>query len=143
MRPKQWLKENGHIADANQRGRLSRENIALIEKAVREGADIDGYAVSKAVPKNDTEKAAPAVNRVETGTGVKRIADIPDVQLRDEKVWKAHTTFEGVTHKVGMRTACNTCGNSLTYCPCRFPVVNVYGVSDTEATGMVTFTLIK
>lgn len=136
MRPKQWLADNGHIADPTQRGRLSRDHIALIEDAVRNGAQIDGYAVSTAQPKTEAEKTAPKVEKVATSSD--RVADVPDV-LRDESVWKAHTYDDGKAVPVGMRTVCNTCGNSLNYCPCRTPTVWI----DHERAGMVTFTLRK
>lgn len=124
MKPKQWLAQNGHIADPNQRGRLSAAHKALIEKAVLDGADIDGYAVSKAV----SDTPAPKVERVSVDPN--RIADVPD-ESRPETDWEAHTN----NGPIGMRTVCNTCHSSLTYCHCPHP--KVWLDSDTE--GVVFF----
>lgn len=134
MKPKQWLFDNGHISEIG-RGRLSRDHISLIEQAVRDGAQIEGYAVSTAAPKTEAEKSEPAVEKVRHDPN--RIMDVPD-ERRSESVWKAHTFVNGDKVNVGMRTVCNTCRSSLTYCPCRAPIVWV----DHEATGVVTFTLV-
>jgi len=135
MRPKQWLHKNGHIDNPNQRGRLSREHIALIEKAVREGAKIDGYGASTDTP---AEGGEVKVERVSTDPN--RIADIGEPR-RPETSWKAHTMVDGTKVPVGMRTVCNLCRSSLTYCGCRSPYVNVMDREDTERQGLVIFTM--
>lgn len=132
MKPKQWLHANGHL-DVIKQGRLSLAHKALIEQAVRDGAQIDGFAVSKAEPKTEAEKAAPRVEKV--AIPGQRILDVPD-ERRSESMWTAHTYLDGTKVPVGMRQVCNTCHNSLTYCPCRVPVVWI----DHEHTGVVTFT---
>lgn len=134
MKPKDWLLANGHIKEIT-RGRMSRENIALIENAVRDGAVIDGYVVSKVEPKVTKDVPAPSkVERVTVATD--RIADVPD-EVRPESEWEAYTYLDGAKRPVGMRTVCNQCGNSLTYCHCRTPVVWL----DHEVTGLVSFTV--
>lgn len=130
MKPKQWLYNHGHIATIG-RGRLSREHIALIEQAVREGAVIEGYSVT-----NTKDTAVPAKVNKAAPTNVKTVVDVPDMR-RDETIWQAHTMVDGVKRHVGMRTVCNNCHNSLGYCPCHTSVVWV----DHERTGMVTFTV--
>lgn len=115
MKPKQWLFDNGHISVIGK-GRLSRESIALIEQAVRDGVNIEGYAVSSVKPKSEDEKSAPKVEKVAVAGN--RILDVPD-EARDENSWTAHTS-EG---EVGMRTVGTCCGNSLTYCRCATPMV--------------------
>lgn len=135
MRPKAYLHSIGAIADPNQRGRLSRENIALIHKAVAEGIQIDNYSVDRPTgsSKNDsTHSEVPKVSRTESGG----IVDIGD-EVRPEKSWEASARVNGVTHPVGMRTVCNTCNSSLTYCHCRTPYVWI----DHETQGLVTFAM--
>jgi len=135
MKPKDWLLKNGHIKEIT-RGRMSRENIALIEEAVKSGVVIDGYAINKPVIKSDKPKSdtGPSVEKVSINAN--RIADVPD-ETRPESQWEAHTYVDGVKRKVGMRTVCNICNNSLTYCYCRTPLVTV----DTDTAKMVTFTV--
>ena len=110
MKPKEWLVANGHLKEAG-RGRMSREHIALIQKAVAEGAEIEGYST----PKPATVKVSePKAEKVES-TG---IVDVPDM-VRHENDWQAYVD----TREVGMRTVCNGCSNSLTHCYCKFPKV--------------------
>lgn len=135
MKPKQWLYDNGHIADPTQRGRLSKDKIALIEKAVAEGASIDGYTVSKSYKPTDTTGPTKPVQVDKVAIKGDRIADVPD-ETRPEKSWEAFTMVDGKRQPIGMRTVCNTCANSLTYCYCRTPLVN-HG-DNTRA--MVSFT---
>lgn len=140
MRPKEWLAKNGHIDNPNQRGRLSKDHTALIEAAVRDGAKIDGYSVTPAL---DTgSPTAPFVAKVErTSVDPNRIADVPEAR-RPDTDWVAHIYVDGEKTQVGMRTVCNVCHNSLTYCYCTQPQVNHIGL-DTEAQAMVTFTMSK
>lgn len=127
MKPKEWLYKHGHITEIG-RGRMSREHIALIEQAVRDGETIEGYAVSTVQPKSQDEKSAPAVEKV--AINANRVIDIPD-ETRPESSWTAHTS-EG---EVGMRTVCNVCKSSLTYCPCAQPRVWI----SHESEGVVFF----
>lgn len=113
MKPKEWLLKNGHIKEIT-RGRLSRENIERIENAVREGAVIEGYAVSKSTPADNK----PVEVDKRPVANVKTVADVPD-ERRPEDTWEAFTD----DHAVSMRTVCNVCGNSLSYCPCSSPLV--------------------
>lgn len=107
MKPKEWLKANGHITEIG-RGRMSREHIALVEAAVASGVAIEGYAVSSK-PAN----ADKPVERVAVDS--KTIADIGE-PTRDERSLMAYRVEEGKNVEIGMRTVCNACGSSLTYC---------------------------
>lgn len=112
MKPKEYLVKHGHIKVAG-RGRLSRENIAIIEEAVKNGALIEGYSTSTpADESNPTE-----VKRAIVGDA---IFDIPD-ETRPERNWEAKRESDG--KPIGMRTVCNRCGNSLTHCLHATPVV--------------------
>lgn len=112
MKPKEYLLKHGHITSIG-RGRLSREHIAIIEQAVSEGVSIEGYSVSK-----PTAAVAdkPTVERVQRDPNT--IPDVPD-ETRPESSWQAYAN----DREVGMRTVCNVCGSSLSYCPCSEPKV--------------------
>lgn len=130
MKPKEWLFKHGHITEIG-RGRLSREHIALIQEAVKAGTHIEGYSVSS-VPATagKPEKAVVKTPKPSSDT----VADIGE-PLRDERTLEA---FSG-TKSVGMRTVCNICRNSLTYCFCPQPRVWV----DFDREGMVEFRVRK
>lgn len=113
MKPKEWLLKNGHISEI-KRGRMSREHIELIQDAVRSGVVIEGYAVSTVQPK--TAEEPKEVKKVPTGTA-QPIFKVPD-ESRDERDFKASGFLNGKKVPVGMRTVCNGCGSSLTYCHC-------------------------
>lgn len=113
MKPKVWLVKNGHLpaGSENVRGRLSLAHKALIEEAVSKGALIDGFV-----------KSTDATARVER-VAADRVVDVPDV-ARDEDAWEAVGKRNDSTFfTVGMRTVCNGCHNSLTYCRCDTPRV--------------------
>ena len=131
MKPKQWLFDNGHITVIKQ-GRLSGEHKALIENAVRNGAQIEGFAVSTATPKNEAEKSMPKVEKVSVDAN--RILDVPD-EARNENQWEAYRFQDGKPVEVGMRTVDNGCGSSLSYCRCESPRVWV----DVDNEAMVRF----
>ncbi len=134
MKPKEWLLKNGHIKEIT-RGRMSRESIALIEEAVKNGVIIEGYsnytAPAKPVSEAGIEKP---VSRIEKSNGTGILA-IPDNPLRSEELWEAYANIDGKIKSIGMRTVCNTCKNSLTYCPCKSPLVNL----DYDLVGVVNF----
>ena len=130
MKPKEWLLKNGHIKEIT-RGRMSREHISLIENAVRNGASIEGYGVSTTAP---AEKSAP-VKVEKVGTDPNRILDIPEFPVRDEREWQGYANVNGKIRDIGMRTVCNTCNNSLSYCGCKSPIVWI----DHETTAVVNF----
>ena len=118
MKPKQWLFDNGHIKEIG-RGRLSAAHIALINEAVANGVNIEGYSVVK--QNVSTDKPEPA--KVErTKVDPNRIVDVPDM-ARDERDFTAYRFEDGKRVEVGMRTVCNVCGSSLTYCHCESPMV--------------------
>ena len=98
--------------DENKRGRLSKPAIERCKELAGQGWSIDGYSVS--------ESSSPTGPR--TVVQVKRdpnaVVDIPN-PTRDEKTM---TAWAG-TKEVGMRTVCNNCKRSLTYCPCPQPRV--------------------
>lgn len=112
MKPKEWLLKHGHIASIG-RGRLSREHIDLIKDAVKNGAMIEGYSVESA-PASTVKTVVKTVKP----TGGTDVADIGE-PLRDERTLEARAG----TQSVGMRTVCNICRNSLTYCFCPQPRV--------------------
>lgn len=111
MKPKEWLFKNGHIKEIG-RGRLSREHIDLIKDAVNHGAMIEGYSV-ESTP-NSTVKTVVKTAKATAET----VMDIGE-PLRDERALSARA---GKT-EIGMRTVCNVCRNSLTYCFCPQPRV--------------------
>lgn len=118
MKPKEWLKQNGHI-DTIGRGRLSAAHIALITEAVAKGAKIEGYSVSSAKASDESADAKPAVERVKVEAN--RLLDVPDA-LRSDADWTLVRKSDGKPiHAVGMRNVCEGCGSSFTYCPCPSP----------------------
>lgn len=123
IRPKEWLVKNGHLpaGSENARGRISRENIALIEAAVASGVDILGY--SRSGPASTVEP--PKVERAaaQPATVVADIGDPthPELERREGGLY-LREAFAG-TVNVGMRTVCNNCKRSLTYCLCESPKV--------------------
>ena len=132
MKPKEWLLKNGHIKEIG-RGRMSREHISLIEKAVKDNPNlvIEGYS-NYTVPKSIVSEAKTTV-KTEKPEFV-GIADVPDPR-RDERTVEAYTYSDGNKVPVGMRTVCNICKCSLNYCPCETPRVWV----DHEHEGVVLF----
>lgn len=128
MKPKEWLKREGHIAEIG-RGRLSAENIARIKEAVSNGVQIEGYSVTK--PSATTAKpTGETVERVKSDTGV---ADIPDM-VRHPDDWDAFDDT-GKRFDIGIKGCCENCRNSVTYCRCTFPVLRV----DNDRVSVVTF----
>lgn len=126
MKPKVALVKDGFLppGSENQRGRLSGAAISRLKELAAKGWTIEGYSVTK--PTTSAENAK--VEKVAVDPN--RIQETPP-ESRPEKDWQGFTT-EG---EVGMRTVCNTCRASLTYCPCQFP--RVWLDCDTEA--VVTF----
>lgn len=118
MKPKVALVKDGFLpaGSENVRGRLSAAAIERCKELAAKGWDIDGYTVSKSTAAEDK----PVVEKVKHDPN--RIPDVPD-QIRDENDWKAIRYFEGKPVEVGMRTVCNVCRSSLTYCPCEKPRV--------------------
>ena len=140
MKPKAALVKDGFLpaGSEDKRGRLSGAAIERCKELAAEGWQIEGYALV-AQPTGST--APREVEKVKVATGEKVIADIPVSPLRDEKVWTAYANVDGKVVSVGMRTVCNTCHSSITYCPCKSPVVNMGhlpGVA-TDATAVVNF----
>jgi hypothetical protein len=124
MKPKEYLVSIGALPKgATGRGRLSLENKALIQKAVAEGIQIEGYTVSEA--KDST--AAPVVSKVIHST---TLLDVPD-EAKAEENWQAFVNG----NEIGMRTPCVKCSNSLTYCRCEKSRVWV----DFDRIGVVDF----
>lgn len=114
MKPKEYLVKHGHIKEAG-RGRLSKEHIAIIEAAVRNGAVIEGYSVSTAASTSDDKPA-----EVKKSVDPNAIQDVPE-ETRPEREWVARRVSDGKF--VGMRTVCNRCKNSLTHCLCHVSMV--------------------
>lgn len=123
MKPKEYLVKEGHIKVAG-RGRLSREQIAIIEAAVSNGVAIEGYSVSTPATASEPAEVKRAVSAVD-------VFDVPD-EKRPERDWEAVRVNDQTT--IGMRTVCNTCKNSLNYCLCQFPMVWVGHNHQSEVT---------
>lgn len=114
MKPKEYLLKHGHITVIG-RGRMSREHIAIIEEAVKNGVNIEGYSHSTAP---DAEKTVVKTEKPEFAG----VADVPE-PFRDERSLFAYTFHNGVQWAVGMRTVYNICRSSLTYCACPHPKI--------------------
>lgn len=112
MKPKEALLKDGFISEI-KRGRLSADAIERCKALAALGWDIEGYSVSKSTGPND----APVVERVKV-TKSTEIVDIGD-EIRPEIQFRAMIVDnDGKVKEVGMRTCCNVCKASLTYCPC-------------------------
>ena len=112
MKPKSALVKDGFlpVGSENKRGRLSAAAIKRCEELAAQGWKIDGFTAEKVADETKVKKTAkPDPNRV---------VDVPD-EARAESLWRAYADEK----EIGMRTVCNNCGNSLTYCRDRTPVV--------------------
>lgn len=129
MKPKVALVKDGFLppGSENVRGRLSGKAIERCEALAAQGWDIDGYQVSKT-----SNSTAPVVLKVKTDSNT--IADVPE-PTRFESDWTAWVGKQ----PIGMRTVCNNCRCSLTYCPCESPRVWL----DHETQGVVYFKPLK
>lgn len=124
MKPKAALVKAGILppGSENTRGRMSKAHIAECERLVRdENYDIEGFAVSKVVPKVDEPQKVERVAAADP----KRLVDVPD-QNRDEREWEAYHYVDGKPVHVGFRTVCNLCHSSLGWCHCDKPEVNSF-----------------
>lgn len=110
MKPKQYLVSIGALQTAGK-GRLSAEHKKLCADAAASGMFIEGFS-------STSRKATNAEPKSES-TGIVDIGP----ELRPERENEAFTS----TGPVGMKTVCDNCHSSLTYCPCRFPVVSWHG----------------
>lgn len=124
MKPKEALVKDGFLpkGSENKRGRISVAAIERCKELAAQGWAIDGYSVSTATDSTVT------VAKVTVDPNA--VAEIPN-PTRDETAMTAHVG--DVT--IGMRTVCNTCRRSLTYCPCPQPRVWV----DHTREGLVYF----
>lgn len=113
MKPKQWLFENGHIKTMG-RGRVSAAHQELLKKAVSEGVEIEGYSTPK---KATAPKRASVPKPDADSTGVVSVREV----VRSDREWSAHIGADAKT--IGMRTVCDTCKSSFTYCACPNPCV--------------------
>lgn len=130
MKPKEWLKKEGHIKEAG-RGRMSTAHKALIEAALLADPNlsIEGFSVSK--PAATTGKpAAATVERVSSETGM---VDVPDM-VRDPRDWEAFDDT-GKRFAIGIKGVCENCRSSVTYCRCKYSVLRV----DNDRVSVVTF----
>lgn len=123
MKPKEYLFKHGHITTIG-RGRMSREHIAIIEEAVKNGEKIEGYS---STPAPDSAEKTVAKTEKPEFTGIAAVGD----PRRDERTLSAYTFHNGVKRAVGMRTVCNICRSSLTYCACPHP--KIWVEFDTES----------
>lgn len=124
MKPKVALVKDGFLppGSENKRGRISLAAIERCKELAAQGWKIEGYEVSQSA------LSAPVVEKVKVLTGEKVIADIGNPS-RDENQWEAYANVNGKLVSIGMRAVDNVCGNSLTYCFCRTPMVWVDGDS--------------
>lgn len=122
MKPKVALVKDGFLpaGSENKRGRLSLDAINRLKELAAKGWPIEGYSVTK--PTADSEP----VKVEKVSVDANRVFDVPE-ESRPEKDWQGFTP-DG---EVGMRTVCNTCKCSLSYCPC--PMPRVWIDSETEA----------
>jgi hypothetical protein len=125
MKPKMWLKENGFPDIKLGKGRMSGEQVEAVKAAVARGVHIEGYSAGPA-PVNSTE--TPEVKRVAVDGS--RVVDVPDESRRPED-WQAYTS----NGEIGIKTVCNLCKSSLTYCRCGQPKVWL----DSDLEGVVWF----
>lgn len=118
MKPKVALVKDGFLppGSENKRGRLSGAAIERCKELAASGWAIEGYVSSK------SDNTAPVVEKVKAQAPGKEIADIGN-PLRDESYWEAYANDTEGVKSIGMRTVCNVCGTSLTYCPCKSPRV--------------------
>lgn len=134
MKPKVALVKSGFLppGSENVRGRMSAAAIAECERLVREeGYQIQGFTLSK--PTASADKSSEAkVERVSTDPNA--IIEIPE-ETRPESSWVAYYYHDGKAVEVGMRTVCNLCRASLTYCHCDMPRVWL----DHKSEGVVRF----
>lgn len=126
LKPKVALVKDGFLpaGSENKRGRLSAAAIERCKELAASGMKIEGYE-----SKVSNTGEAPTVEKVKVSNS-STVADIGE-PFHHEEAYQAFTS-EG---EVGMRTVCNNCKCSLTYCPCPKPVVNL----DHERTGVVFF----
>lgn len=120
MKPKVALVKDGFLpaGSENKRGRLSGEAKSRLAELASQGWQIEGYSdapVSPAKPTASTPKREPAAE----STGV---VDVPE-PYRDENSVEAFYMDGDRAMPVGMRHVCNTCGSSLTHCPCPTPKI--------------------
>lgn len=128
MKPKEALLKGGRIA-AITRGRISADNHAWLASKAAEGWAIDGYTVTKST----TSGTGPVVEKAER-RDPNAVVDVPD-EARAEDLWIAYRHDDGKQVDVGMRTCCNVCRASFTYCRCETPKVWV----DVDREAMVYF----
>jgi hypothetical protein len=135
MKLKDALVKDGFLkAGEAGRGRPSKAMIARAKELAAQGWDIDGFTVT-VTPKSEAVADKPAeVKHTPKTNGPQAIADVPD-PTRFENSTEAFSMVDGKRRPVGMRTVCNNCRSSLTYCPCPSPVVNL----DYNLTGVVEF----
>lgn len=130
MKPKDALVKDGFLpaGSENKRGRLSGAAIERCKELAASGWQIDGYSVSQSANTSEPAKVEKVKN------DPNRVFDVPD-QTRPESSW---TAWVGIV-PIGMRTVCNNCRCSLTYCPCESPRVWL----DHETQGVVNFKPVK
>lgn len=126
MKPKEALVKDGFLpaGSENKRGRISVAGIERCKELASQGWSIEGYTVSQS-----SDSTAP-VEVVKVKSDPNAVVDIPQ-PTRDLNAMTAHVGDQ----KIGMKTVCNNCRRSLTYCPCESPKVWV----DHEHEGVVRF----
>lgn len=119
MKPKVALVKDGFLpaGSENKRGRLSGPAIERLKELAGKGWNIEGYSVSKSTAPNE----APVVEKVATADP-NAIIEVAE-ESRPEKDFVAYRYEDGKPQEIGMRTVCNVCRNSLTYCRCDSPRV--------------------
>jgi hypothetical protein len=130
VKPKAYLESIGAIKPGEGgRGRMSREHRALCEQGVKNGVQIDGFAMSVPAPNSTVQ---PAVQRVEV-SNVKTIAELPPYRYHFE-THRAYIFFNGKRRESSLAEICRSTGNgvSLVVCHC-----NAHTVVSPDARGTV------
>jgi hypothetical protein len=139
MKPKAALVKAGlkPAGYENTKGRMSGKDKEDIARLNKENPDwnIEGFSNSPAPAPKATAEVSDKPKA--GGTGIVDVG--PPIRHQDD--YEATITVNGKTTRwnLGMKGVCNNCRNSLTYCFCKYPVVNI----DHETVGVITFKALK
>lgn len=114
MKPKEYLVKHGHL-DKIGRGRLSSKHIEIIENAVANGANIEGYSATAAPVENEPK----VVRKVENNNDIVELQ--PYRYSEDEFVAFEYVDGKKITRS--LREACRNCRVSLVQCWCGNPTI--------------------
>ena len=113
---KQWLLSQGHIQESQAgRGRISAENMALIQEAYKSGTRFSDWEPDKTEIRNGEEVTVKSVLPRAAPKIVSEFTILyPENQFR---------AVESDNTERSMRSACNNCGVSLVQCTCGAPTI--------------------